>query len=429
MDAREPPMGNGPADGAGPGQRDVPPGMMETPYGMVPVDAPDLVNGRAAASLLVRVPRLGPGDFAGLTPTPIEWIVENLIPRANVTVLFATGSTGKTTLAFQLQCAMAAAREWLGLRVARGRSIGFYSELNENEVHLKYRQVVAGMLGGSRGNEAELDAWMGLYPCLDAGEDMHLFRIVNDYGNKFIEPTPRLEWIEGEITSTNADLCILDSLYDFLGDLPEIVRSSVAHFLGGLHRVAGRTGCAILICGHPSLRGMQDGHGYAGSTAWHDKPRSRIYLSREVDEVTQKASKVGVFRHLKNSWGPEIPDFNFIWDDASMTFVRLDECDNQTLFLDILDALEEDASPSPSPHAKNYIVKAVLDHPMNHRRGKRQMHETQAKNIYAKLRALGQVRTEEVAGKSRHKKTVVRSVRQGALGLREVPDYQDDVVL
>ncbi|KKK82611.1 hypothetical protein LCGC14_2801660, partial [marine sediment metagenome] len=357
-----------------------------------------------------------------------EWNFENVIPRANVTVLFATGSTGKTTLAFQLQCAMAVEREWLGMKVARGRSIGFYTELNENEVHLKYRQVVDGMLGGSRGSEADLDEWMGLYPCLDAYEDMHLFRMVNDYGNKAIEGTPRLEWIEGEITSSNADLCILDSLYDFLGDLVEFVRPAVAHFLGGLHQISSRTGCAILVFGHPSQRGISEGHGYAGSTAWHDKPRSRIYLTREIDEVTQKASKIGVFRHLKNSWGPEIPDFNFTWDDASKTFVRLEDSDNQTLFLDILEALEEEGElPSPSLRAKSYIVTAILDHPMNTQRGKRQIHEAQAKNIYAKLRALGQVRIEEVAGKSRHKKTVVRSVRGRPQGDQRDPQNQDEI--
>ncbi len=370
-------------------------------------------NLEVAGSGLLRIPMLRPRDFAGITPTEIEYVVDKVVPRGNVTVAFATGGTGKTTMAFQLQAAMAAGTEWLGLKVAKGRSIGFYSELNENEVHLKYLQAVEGMLGPNREHWEGLDEAMRFFPCIDAGEDLHLFEVVSDFGNKWIQSTPRFDWIASEITKANADLCILDSAYDFFGDLPELVRSSVAHFLGGLHRLASSTGCAIVLWGHPSQRGMSEGHGYAGSTAWHDKPRSRIYMKREIDEITNKPSAVGVFQHMKSSWGPEIPDFNFSWDHEKKIFVRLVGNDNQDLFLEILEAMEaDDAPPSPSINAKNYVIKAVVEHPLNNYRGKREMQDTQARNLYTKLIAQGHLKIGEIKGKNRIMRPAVLLVKK-----------------
>ncbi|HEY9147871.1 MAG TPA: AAA family ATPase, partial [Gammaproteobacteria bacterium] len=53
-------------------------------------------------------------DLEGLPIPEREWLVQDLIPARNVTLLYGDGGTGKSLLALQLAVAVALGRPWLG---------------------------------------------------------------------------------------------------------------------------------------------------------------------------------------------------------------------------------------------------------------------------------------------------------------------------
>lgn len=62
-------------------------------------------------------------DLEGVPVPEREWLVPDLIPARNVTLLYGDGGTGKSLLALQLAVAVALGRSWLGLPVKAGNAL------------------------------------------------------------------------------------------------------------------------------------------------------------------------------------------------------------------------------------------------------------------------------------------------------------------
>ena len=58
-------------------------------------------------------------DLAGKPYPPRKWVVPQLIPDRNVTLLGGDGGTGKSLLGLQLATGIALTGHWLGLQVER----------------------------------------------------------------------------------------------------------------------------------------------------------------------------------------------------------------------------------------------------------------------------------------------------------------------
>jgi RecA-family ATPase len=67
----------------------------------------------------------------------------------------------------------------------------------------------------------------------------------------------------------------IDTLTD-AGD--EIDRNQTTQFVKLLQHLAIKARCSIAILAHPSNAGMVTGSGLSGSTGWHNKVRSRLYM-------------------------------------------------------------------------------------------------------------------------------------------------------
>ena len=65
---------------------------------------------------------------------PREWMVENLIPMQQVTLLYGDGGTGKSTLALQLANAAVKLEKWLDLETKAGATYYLSCEDEENEI-------------------------------------------------------------------------------------------------------------------------------------------------------------------------------------------------------------------------------------------------------------------------------------------------------
>ena len=80
------------------------------------------------------------------------------------------------------------------------------------------------------------------------------------------------------IQRTGAKLVILDNVaHLFAGN--ENSRADVTQFVNALNRLAGETGTAIVLIGHPNKGGAT----YSGSTAWLNAVRSQIYLEHDTN--------------------------------------------------------------------------------------------------------------------------------------------------
>jgi RecA-family ATPase len=198
-----------------------------------------------------------------------RWIVESLIPAGNVTMLAGDGGLGKSLLAMQLLTCVSIGRPWLDLPTTPCNALGVFCEDERDELHIRQAAI----------NEHYGCGWADLAPCLwmpRVGE-ANVMRHFGDRGPS--DPTEFYRNVKDRVKTTGARLVIIDSLHDvFSGN--ENFRGNARQFISDLRAIVLPVDGAVLLLSHPSMSGMNSGTGAAGSTAWHNAVRSRLYLTR-----------------------------------------------------------------------------------------------------------------------------------------------------
>lgn len=218
-------------------------------------------------------------EFVG-EPPEREWIIPEWIVAGSVNSLYGDGGLGKTLLAQQLACAVAAGGKWLGMQATQGSVLAVLCEDERDELHRRHNSIKAAM-GHVVGNPFD-DVW--LWPRV--GDENILLTVVKDSEFQF---GAFMGALKREVQEIRPSLLILDTLADFYAG-NEISRPQVNYFvktaLGGLIKAQKEVGhiLTILLLGHPSVAGKTSGSGYSGSTAWNAAVRSRIYLSRPPED-------------------------------------------------------------------------------------------------------------------------------------------------
>ncbi|HWX46888.1 MAG TPA: AAA family ATPase [Roseomonas sp.] len=215
-------------------------------------------------------------------PPARRWTVEDWIPRGVVTGLYGDGGLGKSLLAQQLCTSVALSLPWLGLNVTPGVALGIFCEDSEEE--LQRRQwAINAHLGASPGDLGKLR-----YLARLGRENALMTFDGSDVGSL----TPFADEVDNLCASLKPCLLVLDTIADIYpanendrGKVRQFVQSA----LGGFAR---RHDCAVLVLGHPSVSGMQNGSGQSGSTAWNNTMRSRIYLVRPEDEDAEPNARI-----------------------------------------------------------------------------------------------------------------------------------------
>ncbi len=298
------------------------------------------------------LPKLTPIRFVeGEILPPREWIVyDGWIPTRKVSLIQGDGGDGKTSLMQQLQSSCATALAWIGLRVEKWVSIGFYTE--EEDRDLKERQ-------------AWIDAAYGQH-CVSTG-NMHLFPRVDEDNELVVfdrsgKPTlTRFYWqVRETALDLHARLVVLDVSVDLYGG-DEISRRQVRAFIRPLNRLARETDGAVALTGHLSQAGIRSEGGHSASTDWSNASRSRLYLGRpklETDEpgddnaralTRKKANFASIGDTIKLHWrnGVLVPE-----GLAAQGYSRRS---SEDVFLALLDAVTaEGQKVSPKPRAGNY---------------------------------------------------------------------------
>ncbi|MEL6233297.1 MAG: AAA family ATPase [Pseudomonadota bacterium] len=267
---------------------------------------------------------------------PREWLVDELIPRKTVTLFGGDGGTGKSLLALQLAVAVATAGQWLGKPVQDGSVIYMSAEDDDDELHRRLAAIVA--YGG-----IEFRALSRLTLRSLAGEDA-LLAIDSQVALMHTELFAELDARAADDAPT---LIVIDTLADVY-PANENDRAKVRQFVGMLRGLALKRNCAVLLLGHPSLTGLSSGSGMSGSTAWNNSVRSRLYLSRIVDEgfeadpdlrvmTTKKANygRVGAETHMRWVAGVFIPEAS---EESSDSLVRGAKA--QRVFMKLLELFE-----------------------------------------------------------------------------------------
>jgi RecA-family ATPase len=106
----------------------------------------------------------------------------------------------------------------------------------------------------------------------------------------------------------------IDTLTDvYAGD--EIDRNQTTQFVRLLQHLAIKARCSVVILAHPSNAGMATGSGLSGSTGWHNKVRSRLYMRSPTTAKGEEIdSDVRELQFLKNNYGKQGDSIQIRWD-------------------------------------------------------------------------------------------------------------------
>jgi DNA replication protein DnaC len=74
-------------------------------------------------------------DLEGVPVPRRQWLVEDVIPHENVTILGGDGGVGKTILALMLGTSLSTRTPWLGFEAMQGPSLYFGAEDDKPEIH------------------------------------------------------------------------------------------------------------------------------------------------------------------------------------------------------------------------------------------------------------------------------------------------------
>ena len=206
-------------------------------------------------------------------PVPArESLVPDLVPQRTVTLLGGDGGTGKSLLALQLCVAVATGTAWLGRSVQQGGVIFISAEDDDDELHRRVDDILRS--AGLTYDDAASMTMRSL-----AGEDA-LLAVETQVA---LIQSALFEELDARAALENPVLVVVDTLADVFPS-NENDRAKVRQFIGILRGLSLKRHCAVVLLAHPSLSGLNSGSGTSGSTAWNNSVRSRLYLSRVIQE-------------------------------------------------------------------------------------------------------------------------------------------------
>ncbi len=221
---------------------------------------------KAIAGNLLPIPTLDLADLAGRQAKAKQFVMERLAPKAEVTLFTGPGGAGKSLWAQQAATACAAAiGRCVGLSVQPGAAIYLTCEDDAEQLHWRQQHLCAAM-GVSMADLVGKLHLISLRGALD--NDLCTF---DQDGT--LTATAAYHRLVAMIKATGAQLVFLDNVaHLFTGN--ENDRGEVTRFINLLSRLAGETGAAVVLIGHPN----KSGDDYSGSTAWLNAVRSQFTI-------------------------------------------------------------------------------------------------------------------------------------------------------
>lgn len=337
-----------------------------------------------------------------------KWLVPDLVPHRQVTIISGDGGTGKSLLAMQLAFAVATGTAWLNLPTATGPALYLSAEDDEDECHIRIKDIASG--GPLPDN---------LFIAVMAGEDC-LLAVENGRGTE-MKATALYARLEATIAAIGPRLVILDNVADIFGG-NENVKGLVRQFIGLIRRLAMRHDCTIIMLAHPSLSGMSSGSGSSGNVAWNNSVRSRLYLKRQHDDpkevtdpdfrklVSMKANYSATGGELCMRWehGRFVPTETPAAATSTIDRMAIN-ARAERVFLSLVHRFnEEGRNISPSPSA-GYAPHLFAKHPQAEGVTKRQF-----EIAMDQLLAARRIEVSEIGPPSKRRKNIVIASEEGS---------------
>lgn len=266
-------------------------------------------------------------------PVPArEWTVDQWIPHKQVTLFYADGGVGKTTMLLQLAVASKGDRLWLGKAVTPRRVLYVSGEDELDELHYRLNQICHAML-----STADHIIILPLETLTDPA------MVKFDRGT--MTKTQVFEHVQKLIVQHQIGLVIFDPAAD-LFDGDEIDRRQVRAFISSLRRLSIENNVTSVLAAHPSVEGMKSNRGSSGSTAWNNSARSRIYVQigkgatdgtdsdyRTLTLAKSNRGKTGatiIVKWINGAFSVEGHTAGESSNDARMVFLKLLKLHNST---------------------------------------------------------------------------------------------------
>lgn len=216
----------------------------------------------------VEIETINAASLAGKPVPRQRWLVKDLIPASNVTLLSGDGATGKSLLALQAAVAVVTGGLWIGFKLEVGRALFVSAEDEIEELHRRLARMVP-----------RLETLDNLTIVPLAGKDAVLAAPMGRDG--LLKETPLFTALRHIIEKHRPDFLVLDTLADLFG-VDEIKKVHARQFIAMLRGLALDFDVTVLLLSHPSQSGMASGDGTSGNTAWNNSVRSRLYFERRI---------------------------------------------------------------------------------------------------------------------------------------------------
>ena len=269
-----------------------------------PMDWADVDPGEASEAIAAAaIATLDWAALAKVQPSPKAFVIPWLAPAGEVTLFTGAGSAGKSLLAQQLATALAAGLPTLRLDMGQAPAIYLTCEDDEGQLHWRQEHICKAL---------------GV-PVASLADKLHVASLRGALDNAIGAEGPDGEFtlsasyhrLAAMIRRTGAKLVALDNVaHLFAGN--ENDRGEVTRFVNALNRLAGESGAAIILLGHPN----KAGDSYSGSTAWLNAVRSQFTIEHDLqtDMRTVTVGKANYARkgeQLRFAW----VDWAFVLED------------------------------------------------------------------------------------------------------------------
>ena len=292
-------------------------------------------------------------------PVPLrDWLVEDLIPMRQVTLIYGDGATGKTLIELQLSVAVATGTDWLGKLPREGGVLVLSAEDDLDETHRRLADIVAG-------RDFALADLRELTISPLAGEDA-LLAVAGRGG--VLNATGLFDEVKSTVEALQPTLLCIDTLADTFGG-DEINRAQARQFIGMLRGLAIKFNMAVVVLAHPSLSGMASGTGTSGNTAWSNSVRSRLYLepvkgdNGEVVDDTLRRLTVKKANYAKAGTG-----ITMRWERGRFVLAQSDwnrsltNAETDKIFLDLLDQFTREGRNVTAKKGPSYAPSEFASH-------------------------------------------------------------------
>lgn len=251
--------------------------------------------------------------YTAPSPPPL-FIVEDLAPARQVTLMPADGGTGKSILWLQAAVCIALGRPFMGKKTVRSKVVVYSAEDDVDVLRNRLARICQHMSLDDK-LLGELADWMLV---VDATDNPCLFTEFHDREGIRAAATANLDRLEATMGGWRGGAkvpvaLIVDNASDTY-DANENVRQYVRGFVQGLKRLMRKFNGPCVLLAHldkATVRGMVGKATFSGSTAWHNSVRSRLLLLPDQDNenrlvLTQEKSNFGhKSAPIHMEWSPD----------------------------------------------------------------------------------------------------------------------------